>query len=540
MSYRIEKAYSKQQGWAYLAMQSSLLLVLLWLSSTILEHFLTAYVSKTTAVVIITSFCLLAVLWQVIHVYLTLSMRKAVLLDRSPPTGLSIAMATTLVPSKEFELLADKLEGMAHVDACGNRIDHWVLDEEDDLRVHNLIAEFNRRYEHQGIRFHHFTRKGIDRYNEKPAGRWFKIFQARQKGGNINAWLEATRNAGYDLITFLDLDHVPRSDFYRKVLPYFHDHDVSFVQGPETFHNRDKNFITRAASLERDTFFGLIHRSYFGIGMPIIVGAHTTFRSEVFSELGGYYPVHLTEDYLIMLRLRALRKRGIYVDEVLAVGELPSTWAAYLGQQQRWASGGLDLLLRYLPRIWSDYTTKEKIFGFMLLNYYVWGTFFMLSKGALFIFLMAGVTLYLHTPLVVSVFAFTLVSLILNHLWNRQFFIEPGKATHLLENAIMNNFLGGLYFLSLFKAAFKPNMPFNVTSKSRAQGKVGITGLSYPFASGVLLLMEVIALSTAWAWADSGETVASGGGYNILVIPLVLSAAANLFVLAAFRKHEGV
>lgn len=538
MSYQIEKVCSKRQSWLFLAMQLTLLAVLLWITSTVLTRFLSTFFSKTTVEVFVVLSCLFTILWQAFHIYLTLSMRRAVLVDRTMPTGLSIAMATTLVPSREFELLAGKLEGMARVDACGNHLDHWVLDEEDDPRVHALIDEFNRRYANQGVRFHHFTRKGIERYNEKPSGRWFKTFQARQKGGNINAWLDATQDAGYDLITFLDLDHVPLPDFYRKVLPYFHDREVAFVQGPETFHNHDRNFITRAASLERDTFFGLIHRMYFGIGMPIIVGAHTTFRAEVFGELGGHYPVHLTEDYLIMLRLRALHKRGIYVDEVLAVGELPATWSAYLGQQQRWASGGLDLLLRYLPRLWSDFSFKEKLFGLVLLNYYIWGTFFILSKFVLFVFLMGGVTLYLDTPLVAGILIFMLASLVLNHLWDRQFFIEPGKRIYLLENAIMNNFLGGLYFLSLVKAAFKPNTPFNVTSKSHAQGKSGITGFSYPLASGVLLFMEIIALSTAWAWAGSGEA-AVGGGYNILVFPLVLSAAANLFVLAAFRKHEG-
>src|SRR6202000_1183709 len=97
------------------------------------------------------------------------------------------------------------------------------------------------------------------------------------------------------------------------------------------------------------------------------------FGAETFRELGGFYPVHLTEDYLIMLRLRALGKRGIFVDEVLAVGELPRTSGASIGQQLRWASGGPDLCLRYFPTAWRSYTGRERLFTFILLNSYAWG-----------------------------------------------------------------------------------------------------------------------------------------------------------------------
>jgi cellulose synthase/poly-beta-1,6-N-acetylglucosamine synthase-like glycosyltransferase len=446
-------------------------------------------------------------------------------------------MATTIVPSRELELLRGKLEAMAQVDPCGNLIDHWVLDEEDDPRVRTMIAEFNRRYRHRDVRIFHFTRKGVARYNEAPSGRRFKRFQSRQKGGNINAWLDATQGEGYALITFLDLDHVPKAGFYRTVLPYFKDAEVAFVQGPEAFRNREQNFVTRAASLERDTFFGLLHRSYFGLGMTVIVGAHTTFRAETFRDLGGAYPVHLTEDYLLMLHLRALGKRGVFVDEVLAVGELPTTWAAYIAQQLRWASGGLDLCLRYFPTMWRRYTWKERLFTFMLLNYYVWGTFFMLSKGVLFSLLLGGFALRLGVPLIAAIAAFTVVSMIGNHLWERQFFIERGRRSFLVESALMNNFLGGLYCLSLLKAVVAPNTSFTVTTKGGARVTAVAPMRSYPLAAAVLLTLEILGLAFAWTWAlRTGPS--AGGGYDILPFPLVLSAAANLATFAVFRRHE--
>ncbi len=534
--YRLERVASRRQTATFVGMQAAFLAVLLFLSAKVIAVFLAPLVGETTIGVVIAVYSAFAVFWQLTYVYRTLAMRRAVLLDGRVPHGLRIAMATTIVPSREFELLRGKLEGMLRVDACGNALDLWVLDEEDDPRVRAMIDECNRRQRPHGARIRHFTRKGIERYNESPSGRRFKRFQARQKGGNINAWLDSTRGERYDLITFLDLDHVPVPAFYRKVLPYFRDGDVAFVQGPESFRNRDENFVTRAASLERDTFFGLIHRSYFGLGMPVIVGSHTTFRAATFGALDGFYPVHLTEDYLIMLRLRAARERAIFVDDILAVGELPSTWAAYLGQQQRWASGGMDLLLRYFPRLWRSYSGKERLFGFVLLNYYAWGSFFMLSKAVLFSLLLGGLTIRLEGGLIAAVGVFTLVAMIGNHLWERQFFIERHRRSFLVENAVMNNFLGGLYFLSLLKAIAAPNTPFNVTAKSGASGRSAGRLVSYPVMAAVTLGLELTALVVAWGWVF--RTHASAGHYDIVAIPLVISAAANLAILVAYRQLE--
>jgi cellulose synthase (UDP-forming) len=534
--YRLESVATARQKTVFVIMQLLFLAALLWLSATVTTLLLSQFMTAMAVRIVLVTSSTFAIAWQLTYIYRILGMKRAVLIDATPPAGLRIAMATTIVPSREFELLREKLEGMAQVDPCGNVIDHWVLDEENDPRVRAMIVEFNQRYGYRGVRIFHFSRKGVARFNEAPSGRHFKCFQARQKGGNINAWLDATRSEGYDLITFLDLDHVPKADFYRKVLPYFKDGEVSFVQGPESFRNREQNFVTRAASLERDTFYGLIHRSYFGLGMPVIVGAHTTFRAAIFDAMDGFYPVHLTEDYLIMLRLRALGKRGVFIDEVLAVGELPSTWAAYLGQQLRWASGGLDLLMRYFPSVWRSYTGKERLFTFMLLNYYVWGAFFMLSKLALFFLLLGGLTVRLQVPLIAAIGVFTVVSMIGNHLWERQFFIERGRRSFLIESAVMNNFLGGLYFLSLLKAIVAPNTSFHVTTKNGARTS-GVSPMrSYPFAVAVLLTLESAGLSVAWMSALRAG--ASQGGYNILAFPLVISAVASLAALTIFRRHQ--
>lgn len=518
---------------SFVVLQCAILAGLLWIATILLAMLLPRFFSPTIVTTLTVTTCVFLVLHQGLHLYRTMAMRRAVLDDVSAPAGLRIAMATTIVPSREFALLKQKLAAMAAVSACENSLDHWVLDEEDDPRVRELVAEFNQRYSDSGTRFFYFTRHGTARYNEAPRGRRFKTFQRRQKGGNINAWLDATRSREYDLITFIDLDHFPEPDFYRTVLPCFGDPCVAFAQGPEVFRNREENFITRAASYERDAFFGLLHRSYFGLGMPIIVGAHTTFRRTALDALGGFYPVHLTEDYLMMLRLRAQRLRGIYIDRVIAVGELPSTWNAFLGQQRRWASGGLDLLFRYFPGHWRHYSNKERLFGFMLLNYYIWGTFFVLGKAILLAMLLAGVALEVEPQMLAGLAAFMLAAAVGNHLWERQFFIQPECKTHLLANAAMNIFIGPLYCLALFKALIAPNTPFEVTAKNRCAQQVN-ERMSFRSLCTVLLIIESAVVGFAWSHSGGAAT----GKVDLVLLPVLLSLLGTLFILTTYRRHE--
>jgi hypothetical protein len=191
----------------------------------------------------------------------------------------------------------------------------------------------------------------------------------------------------------------------------------------------------------------------------------------------------------------------------------------------------MDLLLRYFPRLWRSYSGKERLFAFALLNYYAWGSFFVLSKAVLFSLLLGGLTIRLEGGLIAAVGVFTVVAMIGNHLWERQFFIERHRRSFLVENAVMNNFLGGLYFLSLLKAIAAPNTPFHVTAKSGAPGRAGARLVSYPVLAAVALGFEIAALLAGWGWAFHGH--ASAGHYDIVAIPLVVSAVANFAILIA-------
>ncbi len=57
----------------------------------------------------------------------------------------------------------------------------------------------------------------------------------------------------------------------------------------------------------------------------------------------GWYQGHLTEDLATGMRFHVARWESVYVPEPPAVGEGPTTWAAYFNQQYRWAFGCMNI-----------------------------------------------------------------------------------------------------------------------------------------------------------------------------------------------------
>jgi cellulose synthase/poly-beta-1,6-N-acetylglucosamine synthase-like glycosyltransferase len=419
------------------------------------------------ALVIIALFSCLAIIFgRATYLYQIKQIKRAKTFGPCP-NNLSVAMATTIVPSREIELLESKLDGMLAVLLLGNKLDCWVLDEEEDSRVKELVARYDSKYHSHNRRFFYFTRSGKKHYNEAALGNQYARYQRAQKAGNINAWLNSIDRDQYDIFTFLDLDHIPLPSYLENLLPFFHDKDIGFVQGPDSFRNRNKNFITRAASYERDAFFGIIHRCFYGLRMPIVVGSHTTFRSSALEALGGYYPVHLTEDYLIMLQLRARKIRGVFTDQIIAVGELPENLSSFINQQCRWATGGLDLLLRYYFHYFKDFTWKERLHFFVLLQYYAWGVFSIVGRLVFYYLVSSGLIHRLPLETITAGVAIMIAWNFCNYSWQKQFFIEINTTRQYIEYALLSNLLSIYLFMSFIKAVFHPNQPFRVTVKGK-------------------------------------------------------------------------
>ena len=245
--------------------------------------------------------------------------------------------------------------------------DTWVLDERDDDEVRALCAALGA---------HHFTRKGIPRYQE-PEGR----FAARSKHGNYNAWLTEVGFERYDVIAAFDPDHVPEAEFLSAVLGYFDDPSVGYVQAAQAYYNQAASFIARGAAEETYLYYSSIQMTAYALGYPIVVGSHNTHRTAALRDVGGFAPRRRRPPD----RSSTARAgwRGVYVPLRLAAGITPVDWGGYLTQQRRWARSVIDVKLRLLPKLGGRLLIRERLTSFMQGLYYLNPLFIALGMGVL-------------------------------------------------------------------------------------------------------------------------------------------------------------
>ena len=200
----------------------------------------------------------------------------------------------------------------------------------------------------------HFTRKGIEKYNQRKGA-----FKAKTKHGNYNAWV-AEHGDSYEVFLSVDPDHVPLPNYAERILGYFRDPDVAYVVGPQCYAN-DETFVTRAAESQQFPFHSLIQRAANRYNAAMLVGTNNAIRISALRAVGGLSD-SITEDMATGLKFHTRRNaasgrrwKSVYTPDVLAVGEGPSSWGDFFSQQMRWSRGTFEVLLKEmifrLPRL---------------------------------------------------------------------------------------------------------------------------------------------------------------------------------------------
>lgn len=275
-----------------------------------------------------------------------------------PDTRLRVAFLTTIVPDKEPIEMAERTLKAAKAIVYGGKLDLWLLDEGNS----DEVKEMCRR-----IGVHHFTRK--DRgYLEFHTG----TFASKTKHGNHNRWL--WEHAGdYDVVMFVDTDHVPLPIMAERLLGYFRDPDVAFVVAPQFYGNQD-NRITRWAESAQYLFHSVIQRAGNRHRCAMLVGTNAAVRT---SAIKKGYVASITEDMATSLRIHATKNsttgrpwRSVYTPDLVAVGEGPSSWTEFFGQQTRWSAGTFDAILRQVWRVGFRLRPGAMLHYFLMLTYY--------------------------------------------------------------------------------------------------------------------------------------------------------------------------
>lgn len=100
------------------------------------------------------------------------------------------------------------------------------------------------------------------------------------KAGNVNNALFRTSG---DLVAILDADQVPEPRFLDRVLGYFEDEEVAFVQTPQHFWNVPPN---DPLGTQAELFYGPIQQGKDGWGAAFFCGSNAVLRREALMALG--------------------------------------------------------------------------------------------------------------------------------------------------------------------------------------------------------------------------------------------------------------
>lgn len=405
----------------------------------------------------------------------SLSVASVIARDPVPvtaPQGLRLAFVTSFVPGKEpLEMLAGTLAAVRAVhDPSGNGIDAWVLDEGDDADVRRLCREL-------GV--HHFSRHGIDRYNQ-PSG----TFKARSKHGNYNAWFDAVGYAGYDVMLSVDTDHRPEPNYAERILGPFHDPDVAYVVGPQDYGNSADGFVPMGAESQQFPFHSVIQRAANTYGAAMLVGTNNAMRLSALQAIGGLRD-SVTEDMATGLVFHTTRNpasgrrwSSVYTPDVLAVGEGPSSWGDFFSQQDRWSRGTFEVLFKDLWR------SAWRLRPGHLLHYSLITTFYpsmaiawLLGAVCVMVQAVSGAGGLVVPP---QVWAALFLDATLFQLWlyvsNRRYNVSPfeKQGSFGLSGMLMSIFAAPIYAGSLLKTVFRRPAKFAVTPKG---GQAGVDGL---------------------------------------------------------------
>ncbi len=221
----------------------------------------------------------------------------------------------------------------------------WILDDGRSDHVRDLAAELGCNY----VR---------------------RMSSGGAKAGNINHALSIAKG---DYFAIFDADFVPKEEFLVETLPFFVGEDVAFVQTPQVYGNLH-TVIARGAGYMQTVFYRFIQPGRNHFNAAFCVGTNVIFRRTAVDDIGGMYTQSKSEDVWTSLMLHERGWRSVYIPDELAVGDAPDTIEGFTKQQQRWATGGFEILLTHNPlsprrRLTAD----QRIMYFVTATHYLAG-----------------------------------------------------------------------------------------------------------------------------------------------------------------------
>lgn len=301
---------------------------------------------------------------------------------KNPSKHYTVDMLTTFFPGEPYDMIENTLRALVAVEYPHTT---YLCDEGDDPYVKKLCKEL-------GVV--HVTRNTRE----------------NAKAGNIN---NALKQATGEICVILDPDHAPFPEFLNHVLHHFDNPEIGYVQVVQAYGNQSESLVAQGAAEQTYMFYGPYMQAMSGFGTAQAIGANCTFRRAALDSIGGHAP-GLTEDMHTSMLLHAKGWKSVYESVILSRGLVPSSLSAYYKQQLKWSRGTFDLWFNLYPKLFKNFTWRQKIHYGLMPVYYLFGLIGLIDISIPIFSLLTGEFPWLLDPMVFFVFftPFFLISLL--------------------------------------------------------------------------------------------------------------------------------
>jgi cellulose synthase (UDP-forming) len=385
--------------------------------------------------------------------------------ERPAPAGKRVAIFTTSSPGEPLSMFEKTLAACARITYPHTT---YLLDDTQDPRFREVA--------------------------EKHGAVWLELVGLPgAKAGKINRALELTDE---EFILVLDPDHIPFPNFLDRVLGYFEDARVGFVQVSQAYYNQFRSFVARAAAEQTYVFYGPVMMGMFGHGVSLAIGANCTFRRAALESIGGH-GIGLAEDLVTTIRLHAAGWKSVYVPEIVSRGLVPEDLGSFLKQQLKWARGVFEILFAELPRLAPRLTWRQRLSYLMIGTYYLCGTTTLIYIAIPFLYLWFGFlpAAMRFEEFLISILPVGILSAVI-YLFVQRWLCHPDVERGLHWRGLMLKIgCWPVYVYGTILAVLDRNVPYIPTSKEARRGAFG--RLAAPHLV-VLILYCVTIVQVLW------------------------------------------
>ncbi len=363
------------------------------------------------------------------------------------------------------------------------------------------------------------------------------------KAGAINHALEQTASDA-EIIAVIDSDYILSPDWLKRMVPYFDNENVGFVQSPQDYRDLQVSTFKSFCYWEYAGFFniGMVQRNEYNA--IIQHGTMTMIRKSALLEVGKWAEWCICEDSELGLRLYEAGYDSVYCKESFGRGLMPDTMSGYMTQRYRWVYGAMQIIKghwrSFLPTKKSPLTSAQRY-------YFIAGWLPWFSDALALLFTATSLILSailiadpLHSELPVNVFLLPTIGLfsfkILRGLWLYQARV-PCSVWQSLGAALSGLSLTHTVAKGTWQGLLTSGKPFMRTPKYEKQS---------PFLAGLLIIWQelllLILLGTAIWFMYSLEHFDNLSGklwITVLSVQSVPYIAALLTVLISIAPNYG-